>query len=1113
MTTTTPAIVCDPCAAERLSRARRWLAESRPGEELLVLAASQEAASDLIRDCIGPPAGMAVAAFGWHRATLGQLASSIASPSLARAGLAAVTPVSIEGVVASVLQALGEAHALGRYQNIRELPGFPRAVATALTELRLAAVSADRLRSFEPELARILERFQVELVKTGVIDRAGVLEVALATLADAAAHPALAGLPMLILDVPITTGLEARLIEALIGRSPKVLITAAHGDTATLQHLRRMPGLNAFDHEPAAARATKPLQRLAHRLFQGLRADAEPIASTKPQPALTESIAVLSAPGENRECVEIARRALDFARAGIAFDRMAVLLRAPQAYRAPLTEALERAEIPTHFSRGATRPDPSGRAFLALLGCAAEGLSASRFSEYLSLGELPEIETANPPTASVTDPRRWLAPDRDLLPRVAADADADADADSGADPLLDPNPDSPRSDGTDQRLRAPRRWERLLADAVVIGGRERWTSRLTALAVVLRRRLETAEGNDDATHDAIQRDLDDLSALRDYAMPLLDALQALPTTARWREWLEPLCSIALRALRHPDRVLAGLAELAPISAVGPVGLQEVRLVLSRRLADLTVPPTRDRQGRIFIAPIEAARGMCFDVVFVPGLAERVFPAKIAEHPILLDEARLRLDAGLAVNEDRIARERSLLHDAVGAAREHLVISYPRLDLEQARPRVPSFYALEVLRAAEGRLPDFRELAARAETAADARVGWPAPADPTQAIDEAEHDLALLDTLLQLNPEQSIGTARYLLGVNPHLGRALRFRARRWLRRWTPADGLVDPSPAGREAMRAHRLDARSYSATAIQTYAECPYKFLLYAVHRLAPRETVIARDEMDALSRGSLIHDTQFALYGRLQALDLLPIEESNLEPVQAVLDEALDTVAAEYRERFRPGIDRVWQDGIAAIRADLREWLRRESVDSSGFAPWRFELAFGLRRSTERDPNSVADPIELDCGIKLRGAIDLIERHAEGRVRVTDHKTGKNRTNRGQIIGGGSSLQPLLYALAAERLFPEATVETGRLYFCTSRGGFSEQSVALNDYSRASATTLADTLREALHTPFLPAAPAPRRCAWCDYRVVCGPYEEMRTQRKPRDRIEPLLRLRSMQ
>ena len=505
--------------------------------------------------------------------------------------------------------------------------------------------------------------------------------------------------------------------------------------------------------------------------------------------------------------------------------------------------------------------------------------------------------------------------------------------------------------------------------------------------------------------------------------------------------------------------------------------------------------------------------MCFDVVFVPGLAERVFPAKIAEHPILLDEARLRLDAGLAVNEDRIARERSLLHDAVGAAREHLVISYPRLDLEQARPRVPSFYALEVLRAAEGRLPDFRELAARAETAADARVGWPAPADPTQAIDEAEHDLALLDTLLQLNPEQSIGTARYLLGVNPHLGRALRFRARRWLRRWTPADGLVDPSPAGREAMRAHRLDARSYSATAIQTYAECPYKFLLYAVHRLAPRETVIARDEMDALSRGSLIHDTQFALYGRLQALDLLPIEESNLEPVQAVLDEALDTVAAEYRERFRPGIDRVWQDGIAAIRADLREWLRRESVDSSGFAPWRFELAFGLRRSTERDPNSVADPIELDCGIKLRGAIDLIERHAEGRVRVTDHKTGKNRTNRGQIIGGGSSLQPLLYALAAERLFPEATVETGRLYFCTSRGGFSEQSVALNDYSRASATTLADTLREALHTPFLPAAPAPRRCAWCDYRVVCGPYEEMRTQRKPRDRIEPLLRLRSMQ
>jgi hypothetical protein len=38
---------------------------------------------------------------------------------------------------------------------------------------------------------------------------------------------------------------------------------------------------------------------------------------------------------------------------------------------------------------------------------------------------------------------------------------------------------------------------------------------------------------------------------------------------------------------------------------------------------------------------------------------------------------------------------------------------------------------------------------------------------------------------------------------------------------------------------------------------------------------------------------------------------------------------------------------------------------------------------------------------------------------MRVTDHKTGKFDGSPGQIIVGGTSLQPLLYALAAAKLF----------------------------------------------------------------------------------------------
>ena len=82
--------------------------------------------------------------------------------------------------------------------------------------------------------------------------------------------------------------------------------------------------------------------------------------------------------------------------------------------------------------------------------------------------------------------------------------------------------------------------------------------------------------------------------------------------------------------------------------------------------------------------------------------------------------------------------------------------------------MPSFYALEALRAAEGVLPGFDELSRRAETFGEARLGWPAPALPGDAIDAAEFDLARLATL-EGDEAASRGAARYLLGANPTSG--------------------------------------------------------------------------------------------------------------------------------------------------------------------------------------------------------------------------------------------------------------------------------------------------------------------------------------------------------
>src|SRR5262249_50287275 len=161
---------------------------------------------------------------------------------------------------------------------------------------------------------------------------------------------------------------------------------------------------------------------------------------------------------------------------------------------------------------------------------------------------------------------------------------------------------------------------------------------------------------------------------------------------------------------------------------GPVGLREVRLSLGRRLTELVVPPRARRYGRMYVGPAESARGLAFDVVFVPGLAEKMFPQKVAEDPILRDAARRALgdSARLPTNDDRVEDERLALRVAVGAAKKKVVLSYPRLDAELSRPRTPSFYGLEVVRAAEGRLPGFDELARVAGARSVARLGWPAP---------------------------------------------------------------------------------------------------------------------------------------------------------------------------------------------------------------------------------------------------------------------------------------------------------------------------------------------------------------------------------------------------
>jgi ATP-dependent helicase/nuclease subunit B len=1126
-------VLVSPCAEARLASAATWLA-ARTEHHVTIVGASIEAAAEVARRALGT-APTSRASFGWQRTTLGVLAVGLARPELARRRLVPASGLALEAVCARVVH--DQQSVLGRFAPIGELPGLPRALARTVTELRLAGEPA----LADEDLARLVQAYAAELDTAGLADRARTLAIA-TEIASAMSATARAGLgALLFVDVPLRTRAERDLVAALTSPpltaagAPAVFATFPAGDDRALALAEAaMRGAKIEHRAPAAKTATSPLARLHGGLF----GDASAQVREAPLSIADGSeVEILSAPGESRECVEIARLVLAEAASGTKLDRIAVLLRAP-AYGAHVEEALRRAHVPAYFARGTRKPDPAGRAMLALLGCAADGLSARRFAEYLSLGEVPDEDADGAPPQAPPAADRIAPPDEETLgallgqaasaldDRGRAEEDEDAHEDAGegvARPVAEE--DRAAAFGT---LRAPRHWERLLVDSAVIGGQERWQKRLLGLHAKLTDDLEAyVKKAEDGLADGVRRDLAALDALRKFALPIVAELAALPggpsaakdlaKGATWGDWIDCLSKLATRAIRHPERVLSVLGELRPMARVGPVDVTEVRLVLENRLSQLVVRPSGRRYGKVYVATIEEARGLAFDVVFIPGLAEKIFPQKVVEDPLLLDDARKALGADLPTNDDRTAEERLALRLAVGAASRRVVLSYPRVDVEQARPRTPSFYGLEVLRVAEGELRDFHYLAENAAKKVEARMGWPAPALRKDAIDEAEYDLALLESVLMKSENDSVGEAHYLLSANDHLARALRFRGRRWLKVWKGADGLVDPPEEALVAIREHALDKRSFSPTALQNFALCPYRFLLSAVHRLAPREEPAAIEDLDPMTRGSLVHEVQFRLLTRLRdhhradgtPESLLPVTKPRLEIARAMLVEVLAEVAKEEHERLNPAIERVWTDTMDGIAADLREWLRRMPEEPE-WTPAFFELSFGLKDRREQDAVSKDDPVALDAGIQLRGSIDLVEKDDAGRLRATDYKTGKVRAKKGDVIASGEILQPVLYALTIEKLFPGTNVKEGRLYYCTAAGDFTKVDIPLDEAARAAARLVAKTIGEAISTGFLPAAPAKDACKYCDFRGVCGPYEEIRTKRKSKDRLKGLIELR---
>ena len=1054
---------------DRLDVCKSFLLGAK-GREVLVVAATRMAADELVRDFSRETGG----ALGIHRFSLGALAVEMASPALALSGKSLLSGVAVDALAARAVQDCRANAGLPWFEPVAATTGFFRALASTLRELRLNDIDLKTLSTVGPagfDLAQLISAYERHLAETGLADSAEIFRVATEAASDA--QNRYQGFPLLLLDIAAPSAAERSFISALLRCAGPSLAVCTPRDEGFIAFIEQSMNTTSEDNGISDSTA---LSRLRRYVFSPATPQSNELDST---------LEFRSATDEARECVEIARSILAAVEHGVAFDRIGILLRKPEAYQSLVEDALRRAGIPAYFSHGTRRPNPAGRAFLALLACGSEGLTASRFSEYLSLGQVPEPDTKG--RLPKRDPA-WVPVQGELFPEMRPEA-----------VTATPTPVGDREGRPRIEVRTPRHWERLLVDAAVIGGVDRWKRRLEGLEREFEERIQELRGEDEPRATHIERQRDRLRDLRDFALPLIEFLDGLPKSAIWNDWLDRLGQLAAMSLRHPEAVLSVLAELRPMANVGPATLDEVREVLAHRLTFLRMEPTDRRYGKVIVATIPEAAGIVLDTVFLPGLGEDLFPQKTFEDPLLLDVDRQAISPHLVVQDRRVVEERLLLHIAAAAAENKLCISYPRMNLSQGRSRGPSFYAIEIIRAVTGRVPDLQELQRMAAEASQSQPGWPSPTSAESAIDEAEYDLAIVRTLMRLPADERRGAARYLISADPNLHRSLQSRWYRWNSRWSDADGIVDPDHATLELLRQHSPKKRPYSATALQQFALCPYRFLLHAIHRLEIRPEVSALERLDPLTRGRLLHQIQYDVLSELQSRHLLPVTPENQPAITPIVNHVLDQTALEYRDLLAPAILRVWETEVEELRWDIHGWIRQLAASNDGWTPKWFELSFGLG----------TPPILLNDGTQVRGAIDMVEEN-EGRLRITDHKTGRAQPDFG-FTRGGEVLQPLLYARAAEGLLGKPAAAT-RLFYCTQRGGYKLDEIEVTDDACRHLANVIEVIEESLSQGFLPAAPRTDACKTCDYKIVCGPYEETRIQRKKPERLRLLQQLRDI-
>lgn len=641
--------------------------------------------------------------------------------------------------------------------------------------------------------------------------------------------------------------------------------------------------------------------------------------------------------------------------------------------------------------------------------------------------------------------------------------------------------------GGDFCLPSPDLSARLLREAQIGWGRERYLPMLDAFALRLAAAAEAAEKAGEERRAAGLRERHvQVLALRSKLAMLLDALPPVGEDGRvsfpaFAKGLSVALSVFARQTSEVDRqaleAIKGELTEAAKAYPGTLLQREAEARLRRHLGGVTVGASGAQPGSLHVTHYRQAGFDDRPYTFVVGLSACLFPGGGLQDPVLLDDERRSLCGHLPMRRDAAADNTYAMASLLASHRGRLTLSFSCQDVTAVRPRYPAGLLLQAFRLKT------------ADPVADySRMLDELPL-VTYLPDELGESVSVDEWWLSgVLGKTFSGDLESVAACYPRLAQGLASAAARSMPHLTAYDGLVTAAHTALE-QRQDRIPV--FSATQLEKLAHCPFAyFLSYVLGVRPPAE--LSYDPatwLDSLSRGALLHQIYCRYLRACCSLGVKP------PPDKGLLFELAGEMMERKKDEIPPPSELIYAYEREQLLRGLDVFWRVE--EAHGSFPAYFEVPFGGATAEIAAAGiGLTEPVEISLPggkkIALRGRIDRIDRAGEHVYEVWDFKVGSAYGySQRACLAQGRRLQHVLYSLAAEAVLhgsgadKKAQVQAGGYLFSTEKG--EGQRFSWSSTCRGRALEAVEKALDLLAGGIFCASHDVDRCTYCEYKSIC--------------------------